>query len=141
MAARKQDGKNMHWKERWEMEAGFEHERYSLLSEQELLERVEQDRTGLYYTIWRVIGDKGTIQNTPMVLWEYLRAHPGEYYMLQRYHCAAALFKILDMPDPGCNNPLRHSVQWDHHGEDARQKALAELKEMIIKTQMVESDG
>jgi len=48
--------------------------------------------------------------------------------MLNRYHCAGALFEILGMPDPFNENKLRHQVQWDHNGEKERQKALQKLK-------------
>lgn len=55
--------------------------------------------------------------------------------MLQRYHCAAALFQIVGMPDPNCKNELRQRVQWNHEGEASRQNALLELKETIIHAQ------
>ena len=51
--------------------------------------------------------------------------------MLHRYHCSAALFQILGMPDPASENELRKRVQWDHQGEEARQEALLELREII----------
>ena len=66
-----------------------------------------------------------------MVLWRYLQRSPGKPNMLNRYHCSAALFNILGMPDPASENSLRKRVQWDHEGEPARQKALLELKDII----------
>ncbi len=51
--------------------------------------------------------------------------------MLHRYHCAAALFQIIGQPDPSSKNELRKRVQWDHKGEEARQEALLELKQII----------
>ena len=57
--------------------------------------------------------------------------------MLNRYHCANALFQILGMPDPASQSELRKRVQWDTYGEEARQEALLELKK-IIETQLVD---
>ena len=68
-----------------------------------------------------------------MVLWDFLRRHPDEEYVLHRYHCVAAMFQILGVPDPDCENGLCRRVQWDHDGETARQDALLELKEKIQK--------
>ncbi|MBN1314491.1 MAG: hypothetical protein JXA42_03450 [Anaerolineales bacterium] len=140
MAASGQNKDKLHWKERWELEAGLEYERLSLLPEHRLLDRIKQNRTDHYYQIWRAIGNKGTIKDAPMILWEYLQQHPGELDMLHRYHCAAALFKILGMPDPNCKNELRQKVQWDHEGENARQNALLELKGIINHTQKSETN-
>jgi hypothetical protein len=53
--------------------------------------------------------------------------------MLNRYHCSAALFEILGMPDRANENPLRKQVQWDHQGEEARQEALLTLRSIIEK--------
>ena len=66
-----------------------------------------------------------------MVLWNYLKRTPGKHNMLNRYHCAAALFQILGRQDPASENSLRKRVQWDHKGEEARQQALLELKALI----------
>jgi hypothetical protein len=121
----------MHWKERWEYEAGRVHRELSALDEETLLRRIENGHDDGYFQIWHVIGEKGTVEHAAPVLWQYLKDHPGEGYMLPRYHCAAALFQILGMPDPECKNELRCRVQWDHDGEEERQKALRELKSLI----------
>ena len=121
----------MHWRDRWEYEARREAEALSRLSEGELLRRIESGNLGHYYSIWRAISAKGTIQKAAMVLWRFLQANSGENRMHDRYHCAAALFKILGMPDPAVQNELRKRVQWDLEGEDARQHALEELQAII----------
>ena len=121
----------LHWRDRWDLEARREARALQGLTEEELLERIERGSLGYYYQIWHSIGDKGTIHQAAMVLWDFLRRHPGEEYMLHRYHCAAALFQILGVPDPDCGCELRKRVQWDYDGEAAWQDALLELRERI----------
>ncbi len=121
----------MHWRDRYEYESSQEYERLLELGEEALVSMVENDRLGLYFAIWRVLARKGTLTRAAMPLWEYLQRSPGKSNMLNRYHCAAALFKILGMPDPASENELRKRVQWDHQGEEARQHALTELRKLI----------
>jgi len=128
---RKKEIAAMNWRDRWEYEAEREAQSLKRLSERELLERVQSGNLGRYYSIWRAIGSKGTVRGAAMVLWRFLEANPGEKMMHDRYHCAAALFRVLGMPDPAVQNELRRRVQWDSEGEEARQRALAELKEII----------
>lgn len=121
----------MHWRDRYEYEAQRQDEAFSHYDEQRLIERIDKDLLDPYFAIWRAIGRKGTIENSAMALWRYLQRSPGDTNMLNRYHCAAALFTILGMPDPASENPLRKRVQWDHDGEPVRQEALLELKALI----------
>lgn len=121
----------MHWKERYEYEARREAESLAGLNEHELIERISRNNPDRYFAIWRTIGRKGTVQGSALVLWEFLQRNPGKQIMLNRYHCAEALFRILGMPDPASESELRKSVQWDHNGEEARQEALLELKDII----------
>jgi len=131
-----QELSKMHWKEVWEYEAVRERTFLQSLSEMELLAYVEHDTVGSYYSLWTVLEEKGSVSRTAPVLWEYLRTHPGKVFELERYHCAAALFSILGMPDPECVNELRTRVQWDHEGEEVRQLALLELK-LVINRMLV----
>jgi hypothetical protein len=123
--------RKMHWRDRYEYEAGRQSDLYSRYSEQQLIYRIEKNLLDPYFAVWRAIGKKGTIENSAMVLWQYLQRTPGKNNMLNRYHCAAALFNIIGMPDPASENPLRKRVQWTHDGEPARQEALLELKALI----------
>jgi hypothetical protein len=122
---------NCNWRDRWDEEAQLEIQAYQVLSEEELLEQIKRGKTGHYYQIWRVIAEKGTITHAVQILWEFLKGNPGTTKMLDRYHCAGALFAILGMPDPDCRDDLRMRMQWDHNGEEARQIALLELSEII----------
>lgn len=123
--------RNMHWRDRWDYEAGREYEAFIKLSEEEMLDRIRNENLGHYFQIWRAIGVIGTFRNAAMVLWGFLQQHPGEFFVLHRYHCAAALFQIIGIPDPDCKHELHHQVQWDHEGEDARQQALQKLRAMV----------
>ncbi len=129
----KDELRKMHWRERWEVESRREFEKYKNQDIGVLLEAVKNGRTGKYYQFWYALEKKGSIQNSAMVLWEYLRDHPGESNMLNRYHCAHALFHVIGMSDPASELELHKKVQWDHDGENARQEALVELKEIIEK--------
>ena len=127
----KQELNKMHWRDRYEYESRREAESLENYSEEQLVNRIENNRLGSYFSIWRAIGKKGTAEGSAVVLWRFLQRSPGEPLMLHRYHCAAALFQILGMADPASQSELRKGVQWDSHGEEARQKALLGLKDII----------
>ena len=127
----KQELSKMHWRDRYEYEAGQETKTMDKLNERELVEKIEKNHLGKYFAIWRVIARKGTPSQAAMPMWRYLKRSPGERNMHNRYHCAAALFQILGMPDPASESDLRKQVQWDSHGEEARQQALLKLKSII----------
>ena len=128
----------MHWRDRYEYESRREAGSLESYSEEQLVNRIENNRLGSYFSIWRAIGKKGTVEGSAMALWRFLQRNPGESLMLHRYHCAEALFKILGMADPASNSALRKGVQWDSHGEEARQEALLELRK-IIDLQLADS--
>ena len=132
--------RKMHWRDRYEYESQRQVEALSDYDEQRLIERIDKNLLDPYFAIWRAIGKKGTVENSAMVLWRYLQRSPGQPNMLNRYHCTAALFNILGIPDPASENPLRKRVQWDHEGEPARQEALLELKD-LIEARLAESRG
>jgi hypothetical protein len=127
----KQELNKMHWRDRYEYESRRETESLENYSEEQLVNRIENNRLGSYFSIWRAIGKKGTVEGSAMVLWRFLQRSPGESLMLHRYHCAAALFTILGMADPASQGELRKGVQWDSYGEEARQKALLKLQAII----------
>lgn len=121
----------MHWKDRYEYEAHREAVSLGNHSEEKLVSRIDRNMLGSYFAVWRAIGKRGTVEGSAMALWRFLQRSPGKARMLHRYHCAEALFRILGMPDPASASELRKSVQWDHKGEEARQEALLELKDII----------
>lgn len=128
---RETDPKKMHWRDRHEYEAKREAEALEPLGERQLVGRIRAERLDPYFAIWRAIGRKGTARGAARELWAFLRDHPGEAWMLHRYHAATALFHILGMDDPASEHELRKRVQWDREGEGARQEALLELESRI----------
>lgn len=128
----------MHWRDRYEYESRREADSLESYSEEQLVNRIENNRLGSYFCIWRAIGKKGTVEGSAMALWRFLQRNPGESLMLHRYHCAASLFKVLGMADPASKSELRKGVQWDNYGEEARQEALLELRK-IIDLQLADS--
>ena len=119
------------WRERYEIEARKALAALEGLNETALLERVRAGRLDPYFAIWRALAREGTVEGSARVLWTFLRDHPGKTNMHHRYHCASALFRILGMDDPASASELRKQVQWDAHGEEARQEALRELGAVI----------
>ena len=122
----------MHWRDRWEYEAKREAQNYGKLSERALLERIQKDNLGFHYQIWYEIGKKGTLENSALVLLEFLQQHPGDNNMHHRYHCAGALLKIIYKVDSIPTDETRKKIQWDHEGEEMRQQKLLELQEIIL---------
>jgi len=118
------------WQDAWEHEARQTRSAYQNFTEAELIQKVEQNQTDMFYQIWSVLGEKGTRKNAALPMWQYLKDHPGEKYMLDRYHCTAALFKILKINNKE-HEELEKQVKWDHDGEEARQEALKKLKKII----------
>lgn len=125
----------MHWRDRWEYEAKLEADKYSKQPEQKLLRQIQKGQLGNYYQIWYEIGKKGTLQNAALILLEFLQQHPGDSNMLQRYHCAGALLKIVYKEDIVPTDDRRKAIQWDHAGEEERQRKLLELRETILAMQ------
>ncbi len=83
---------NADWKEQYEDAADEEEARYRRRPVAELLADVRSGRVGEYATIWRVIGERGEVARVGWELMDFLRS-PAPY--LSRYHCAAALLRLL----------------------------------------------
>ncbi len=127
-----EDLNKMHWKDRWEYEASKTKHEFRQLTEEDLLKILKEGRRDSYYQLWSAFGEMGTIKNSALPLFEFIKNHPGDGLMLDRYHCSTALFKILGL-DP--ESELKKSVQWDHNGEEKRQEALKELEKIINEKQ------
>ncbi|HZU86446.1 MAG TPA: hypothetical protein VFF78_03115 [Anaerolineaceae bacterium] len=119
-----------HWKEAWEWYADQASKHFAQQSEAQLLEQIAAGQYDAYYTIWYTLRQIGSLKTCAPVLLEVLRREVGEDQMLIRYHCAAALFHLMGYPDDPIPD-LRARVQWDHHGEEARQAAIMELRSLI----------
>ncbi len=124
--------RHMHWRDRWEYEAKREAEKYQKQSEETLLEQIRGGSLGSYYRIWHEISRKGILENSALVLLDFLQQHPGDNFMHHRYHCAGALLKIIIRTDIVPDAEIRKEIQWDHEGEERRQRKLSELREFIL---------
>lgn len=118
------------WKDAWEWHAQEAARTYEQFSEEELLELIQKGRYDAYYSIWDAVPKKCTLPKAAPVLISVLRREAGEPVMLVRYHCAGALFKMLGYPSEPLPE-LRTRAQWDHQGEEARQKAINELEQVV----------
>lgn len=122
------------WQDQWDYEAQKARTFFESKPLEELLTLVKENKTDFFFNIWDVIAGKSTPEDDSLeVLWTYLKDHPGDNYDLDRYHCTGAIFKILYNHKRHEEHPLRNAVQWDHNGEEARQKALLELKALFPK--------
>ncbi|MDP2749526.1 MAG: hypothetical protein Q8O89_01690, partial [Nanoarchaeota archaeon] len=70
------------WKDAWEYRAKEVFDYSMTLSEDELLSYIKENRRDLFMQIWRAIGEKGTIGKSAMVLYDYLKDHPGKDHYL-----------------------------------------------------------
>ncbi len=118
------------WRDAWEWHAQQTADQLSQLGEEALLAMIQARRYDPYYQIWYTLREKGSLARCAPVLLEVLRREAGEEMMLVRYHCAAALFHLMGYPDEPIPE-LRARVQWDHQGEEERQKAINDLRSMI----------
>lgn len=128
---RQTDPEKMNWRDRQKYDAKCEAEALEPLGERQLVRRIRAERLDPHFAIWRAIGRKGTARGAALELCTFLRDHPGETWMLHRYHSATALFHILGMDEQASEHELRKRVQWDREGEGARQEALLELEARI----------
>lgn len=121
------------WQEAWEWHARETRDFYATQDADALLAQIRAGHYDEYYTIWYAVAEKSTLAEAAPVLLDVLRREAGQAQMLVRYHCAAALFRLLGHPTQS-SPPLRERVQWDHLGEDARQAAIEELAAQIAET-------
>jgi len=94
----------MNWKDEWENQTAATRDFISTLSEDEILGYIKEGKSDMFYQVWHVIGEKGTLEKSTLILWEYLKKHPLHWAIV----------------GPNSNK-----------GEKARQKALAEIKTLI----------
>jgi len=113
------------WKDAWEYNAADAEKKFSMLPEETLLEIIKNRQWDSYYSIWNVIGKKGTVKNSSMILYNVLLNEDKKRDDLIRYHCAGALFKILGIES---EEELRRRCQWDL-GD--RKESLKNLLEII----------
>ncbi len=124
----------MHWKDIWEQRAKDTFIDYMSKSEDELLNLIQNTNWDSYYSIWKAIGKKGSKKKAAPILFEVIKSQTGENDDLIRYHCAAALFKILHIE---YMDELRKTVQWNI---ESREKEMIELEQIINGPELPHAD-
>lgn len=104
------------WQDRWEEAADDERKRMEARTAAELLADVDEGRFGNYYVIWYVIASKSTVDEAG---WTLFRTLVGNADYLSRYHCAAALLKLMG---EATLKPVDLSA--DHPGRESALDAL-----------------
>ncbi|MBN2609657.1 MAG: hypothetical protein JXA64_11125 [Candidatus Fermentibacteraceae bacterium] len=89
-------GSEMHWKDLWEKYSAEETARMEAMPAGRLLQDIRAGHFGDYYGIWRVVGSKASLEEAGWTLFEVLETDIDYLY---RYHCAAALLKLMGMDD------------------------------------------
>lgn len=80
------------WRESWEQHADQERGALGETPVSELVERVWAGQFGGYYSIWYALADRAKLNEVGWVLFSVLESEAG---YLDRYHCAAALLRLL----------------------------------------------
>jgi len=80
------------WRETWEHHADQERAKLDAVPVSELIARVKLGRFGDYYNIWYSIADRARLDEVGWALFSVLESR-ADY--LHRYHCAAALLRLL----------------------------------------------
>lgn len=82
------------WRSLWEDASSKEESRWKRASDHQLLAAVRSRSTGEYYGLWRELGSRRPSAEVCWVLFDVLESD-REY--LERYHCADALLKLLNI--------------------------------------------
>lgn len=80
------------WKHQYEDAAAAEQASYARLPLAELLRQIRLGETGDYSTVWDVVAERGAPAQVGWALYDFLTSHRP---YLDRYHCAAALLRVM----------------------------------------------
>ena len=80
------------WRNLWESHADAEAARYDAMAVAELVDNVREGRFGDYHTIWYSLAKRATPREAAWALFGILESDAP---YLNRYHCAAALSKLM----------------------------------------------
>ena len=100
------------WRDRWDDAASAEAAHYDTRPVAALLDDVRAGRFGEYHTLWDAIARRATAQQAAWTLYDIL-VSTAPY--LARYHCAAALLRMLPMPAFEPVNLSAASMPLDRH--------------------------
>jgi hypothetical protein len=82
----------MTWQDSWENAAADERAQYDARPVSELITHIQKGWFGTYYTIWHSIAMRAKLEQAGWPLFDVLRSNAN---YLNRYHCAAALLRLL----------------------------------------------
>lgn len=106
------------WQEAWEAHARGELDSLRVRPVTELLDLVRAGRFGGYFVLWDAIAERATLAEAG---WQLFAVLLSDADYLDRYHCAAALLKLL-------GSDTWEPVQLTAGQEEARRARLAQLQ-------------
>jgi hypothetical protein len=122
------------WKDAYEWHSQQSYEQMKQFDEEALVGFAKNGAGGLYFQLWRALGEKGTVKVSAMPLFEYVRDNPGEDAYLDRYHAFEALEKVLERADgKKLSEDEKFNCVMQRPDEGSRQEALNKIKERIEK--------
>ncbi len=116
----------MDWQEQYEKAADAEGASYSEMPLEQVLQLVKQGSYGDYYSIWRDVEDRATLDQAGWLLYEVLH-HDIDY--LIRCNAAEALLTLLGCTDVMAN--LDRAVVLTAHTVEERRPHLTALKQEL----------
>lgn len=110
----------MNWTRQYEDAADAEYARCLARPVEGLLDDLRRGRTGDYFQIWRVLGERGSAAQVAWPLYDFLLS---DRPYLDRYHCANALLRVLDCT---AFEAVQLSANWS-----TRPEALLQLRARV----------
>jgi HEAT repeat protein len=98
------------------------------MSEDELIQLIENQKFDSNYQIWRALGDKGS-KKSIRCLFEIVSNLNNEY--LVRYHACSALFKIANINDLDLLGRVQHGRN-KHRQKTDQKEAIEKLRTILI---------
>lgn len=98
------------------------------MSEDELIQLIENQKFDSNYQIWRALGDKGS-KKSIRCLFEIVSNLNNQY--LVRYHACAALFKIANINDLDLLGRVQHGRNQQRKMTN-QNEAIEELRSILI---------
>ena len=82
----------MDWRQEYEDASDSERRKLDRIPVEQLLQQVKSAQFGKYYNVWHSLGDRATLHGAGWTLFRFLNSPADDPH---RYHCAAALLKLM----------------------------------------------
>jgi len=112
------------WRAEWETHADAERDHFDARPVSDLLRQVQAGQFGGYYNLWPAIAARAILQEAGWILFEILTQTEIPY--LDRYHCAAALLRLMGQTEI---QPVQ--LASERQGMDTH---LPKLKALLLQT-------